>query len=194
MHRGAAETFDESADLVTLAVTPLVVVSAGAKSHVDVGATLERLETLTIPVLGYRTRRFPGFYVADSGHAVEHCADSSAEVAAAVAARDALGLRAALLVANPVPVADHLDSQVHDRTLAEALEQAREQGIAGHDLTPFLLDRIRRATGGRSLAVNIAVYRNNIAVATDIAHARRELSELSVALTAAVLFSRSRGE
>ncbi|WP_029535125.1 pseudouridine-5'-phosphate glycosidase [Saccharopolyspora spinosa] len=171
VHHGAATSFDESADLVTLAATPLVVVSAGVKSILDVAATLERLETLNIPVLGYRTLRFPGFYVADSGHAIEHSVGAPAEVAAVVTARDELGLRSAVLVANPVPAAEQLDPTLHDRALAEAWEQAREQGVSGHDITPFLLDRIRTATGGRSLAVNIAVYRNNIALATEIATA-----------------------
>lgn len=171
VHHGAATSFDESADLVTLAATPLVVVSAGAKSILDVAATLERLETLNIPVLGYRTLCFPGFYVADSGHAIEHSADAPADVAAVVTARDELGLRSAVLVANPVPADEQLDPTLHDRALAEAWEQARDQGVSGHDITPFLLDRIRTATGGRSLAVNIAVYRNNIALATEIATA-----------------------
>ncbi|WP_190818203.1 pseudouridine-5'-phosphate glycosidase [Saccharopolyspora pogona] len=171
VHHGAATSFDESADLVTLAATPLVVVSAGAKSILDVAATLERLETLNIPVLGYRTLRFPGFYVADSGHVIEHSAGAPAEVAAVVTARDELGLRSAVLVANPVPADEQLDPALHDRALAEAWEQAREQGVSGHDITPFLLDRMRTATGGRSLAVNVAVYRNNIALATEIATA-----------------------
>ncbi|MBB5153223.1 pseudouridine-5'-phosphate glycosidase [Saccharopolyspora phatthalungensis] len=171
VHHGAATNFDESADLVTLAATPLAVVSSGVKSILDVAATLERLETLNIAVLGYRTLRFPGFYVADSGHVIEYSAESPEEVAAAVAARDALGLRAAVLVANPVPVDEQLDPQLHDRALAEAWEQARQLGIGGHDITPFLLDRIRSVTGGQSMAVNIAGYRNNIALAADVAAA-----------------------
>ncbi|MCI2423506.1 pseudouridine-5'-phosphate glycosidase [Saccharopolyspora sp. K220] len=171
VHHGAATSFDESADLVTLAATPLVVVSAGVKSILDVAATLERLETLNIPVLGYRTLRFPGFYVADSGHAIEHSADTPEAVADVVTARDALGLRSAVLVANPVPAAEQLDSQLHERALAEAWQQARERGVGGHEITPFLLDHIRTATEGQSLAVNIAVYRNNIALAIDIASA-----------------------
>jgi pseudouridylate synthase len=171
VHRGAATSFDESADLVTLAATPLAVVSAGVKSILDVAATLERLETLNIPVLGFRTLRFPGFYVADSGYAIEHSADTPGEVAAVVNARDALGLRSAVLVANPVPVAEQLDPQLHDRALAEAWEQARREGVSGHDITPFLLDRIRSATDGQSLTVNVAVYRNNVALATALAAA-----------------------
>jgi pseudouridine-5'-phosphate glycosidase len=171
VHRGASTSFDESADLVTLAGTPVVVVSAGVKSILDVAATLERLETLNIPVVGYRTNRYPGFYVADSGHRIEYAVESADEVASMVAARDALGLRAALLVANPVPADQQLDPAEHDRVLAEALQAAGERAITGHDTTPFLLDYIQRATEGRSLEVNIDVYRNNIAVGAAIARA-----------------------
>ncbi|CAM00554.1 pseudouridine-5'-phosphate glycosidase [Saccharopolyspora erythraea NRRL 2338] len=171
VHHGAATTFDESADLVTLASTPLVLVSAGAKSILDLAATLERLETLNIPVVGYRTRRFPGFYVADSGHDLEHSVDTPQEVAALVEARDALELRSALLVANPIPPERQLDPELHRRVLAEAWEEAERQGISGHDSTPFLLDHIRRATGDRSLEVNIDVYQNNVALGASIARA-----------------------
>ncbi|QUH00437.1 pseudouridine-5'-phosphate glycosidase [Saccharopolyspora erythraea] len=171
VHHGAATTFDESADLVTLASTPLVLVSAGAKSILDLAATLERLETLNIPVVGYRTRRFPGFYVADSGHDLEHSVDTPQEVAELAEARDALELRSALLVANPIPPERQLDPELHRRVLAEAWEEAERQGISGHDSTPFLLDHIRRATGDRSLEVNIDVYHNNIALGASIARA-----------------------
>ena len=171
VHRGAGTSFDESADLVTLARTPLVVVSAGAKSLLDIPATLQRLETLNVPVLGYRTDRFPGFYVADSGHEVPHRADGPEEVAAILRSADPLGLRSALLVANPIPEDEQLDPALHDRVLAEARREAERRGIGGHDTTPFLLDHIHRATGGRSLDVNVSVYRNNIAVAAEIARA-----------------------
>lgn len=171
VHHGASTTFDESADLVALAATPVVVVSAGVKSILDIGATLERLETLNIPVVGYRTTRYPGFYVADSGHHVDHAVDGPGEAAAVARARDELGLSAAVLVANPVPAADQLDPAEHDRIVAEAWDAAESAGIVGHDITPFLLDHIQRATGGRSLEVNVAVYRNNVAVAGEIARA-----------------------
>ncbi|HEX6447528.1 MAG TPA: pseudouridine-5'-phosphate glycosidase [Streptosporangiales bacterium] len=171
VHHGASTTFDESADLVALASTPVVVVSAGVKSILDIAATLERLETLNIPVVGYRTTRYPGFYVADSGHRVEYAVDGPEEAAAVARARDELGLGSAVLVANPVPEADQLDPAEHDRIVAGAWTAAEREGIVGHDITPFLLDHIQRATGGRSLEVNVAVYRNNVAVAGEIARA-----------------------
>jgi pseudouridine-5'-phosphate glycosidase len=171
VHRGASETFDESADLPTLAVTPITLVSAGVKSILDVGATLERLETLGIPVVGYRTLRYPGFYVADSGFALETRIESAADAAAIARARDDLGLDAAVLVANPIAEAEQLDPGLHDRVLAEALAAADAAGVTGHDTTPFLLDFVQRATGGRSLEVNLAVYRGNAALGAEIARA-----------------------
>ncbi|MHA6804524.1 pseudouridine-5'-phosphate glycosidase [Salinifilum ghardaiensis] len=174
VHHGAATTFDESADLVALARTPLAVVSAGVKSVLDVGATLQRFETLNLPVVGYGTTRYPGFYITDSGHGIEHSAATPEEVAAVVAARDALGLRAALLVANPIPAEQQLPPEEHDRLLAEAWAAADRENITGQDITPYLLEHLRRASGGRSLDVNIAAYRNNIAVAADIAAAIAE--------------------
>ena len=171
VHHGAGTTFDESADLVALTTTPIVVVSAGVKSILDIRATLERLETLNIPVVGFKTTKYPGFYVADSGHEIEFAVDSAEEAAAVAASRDELGLRSALLVANPVPVDEQLDPAEHDRVLAEAWRAADEQGVVGNDTTPFLLDHIQRATGGRSLDVNVAVYRNNVAVGAAIAAA-----------------------
>ncbi|GAA4485535.1 pseudouridine-5'-phosphate glycosidase [Rhodococcus olei] len=171
VHRGARSTFDESADLLALSTTPLVVVSAGVKSILDVAATLERLETLCIPVVGYRTTSFPGFYVRDSGCRVEHSARSPREVADIARARDALGLRSAVLLANPVAEAAQLDPAVHARVLAEAEERAAADGVVGKDLTPFLLDHFHRATGGRSLDVNVAVYRGNVELAGAVATA-----------------------
>ena len=171
VHRGASETFDESADLPTLAVTPITLVSAGVKSILDVGATLERLETLGIPVVGYRTHRYPGFYVADSGFALEARIESPADAAAVARARDELGLDAAVLVANPIGEGEQLDPELHDRVLAEALAAAEDAGITGHDTTPFLLDFVQRATGGRSLEVNLAVYRGNARLGAEIARA-----------------------
>lgn len=173
VHRGANETFDESADLPSLAVTPITLVSAGVKSILDIGATLERLETLGIPVVGYRTDRYPGFYVADSGFPVPARVESAADAAAIARARDELGLDAAVLIANPIPEAEQLDPDVHDRVLAEALRAADDAGVTGHDTTPFLLDHVQRATGGRSLEVNLAVYRGNARLGAEIA---RELA------------------
>ncbi len=169
VHRGASTTFDESADLVALSGVPILVVSAGVKSILDVRATLERLETLNVVVLGYRTDAFPGFYVRDSGVAVPERVDSPAEAAAVARARDALGLRAAVLLANPVDEADQLDVEVHRAVLAEALAGADDRGVTGQATTPYLLDHMRRATDGASLAVNIAVYRGNIALGAEVA-------------------------
>jgi pseudouridylate synthase len=171
VHRGASETFDESADLGTLATTPITLVSAGVKSILDIGATLERLETLNVPVVGYRTNRYPGFYVADSGFSLDYRIESPADAAALARARDELGLASAVLVANPVDEAEQLDPEFHDRVLAEALDAASDAGVSGHDTTPFLLDHMQRATGGRSLEVNLAVYRGNVALGAEIARA-----------------------
>lgn len=171
VHRGASETFDESADLGTLATTPITLVSAGVKSILDIGATLERLETLNVPVVGYRTDRYPGFYVADSGFSLDYRIESPADAAALARARDELGLASAVLVANPVDEAKQLDPEFHDRVLAEALDAASVAGVSGHDTTPFLLDHVQRATGGRSLEVNLEVYRGNVALGAEIARA-----------------------
>lgn len=171
VHRGASETFDESADLGTLSTTPITLVSAGVKSILDIGATLERLETLNIPVVGYRTNRYPGFYIADSGFTLDYRIESPADAAALARARDELGLASAVLVANPVDEAKQLDPDFHDRVLAEALAEASVSGITGHDTTPFLLDYVQRATGGRSLEVNLEVYRGNVALGAEIARA-----------------------
>ena len=172
VHRGAATTFDESADLIALARTPILVISAGVKSILDVGATLERLETLSIGVLGYRTTAFPGFYVRDSGHTVPFAVDSPAEAAAVLRARDALGIPAAVLLANPVAEHAQLDVAEHDAVLAEALAAADAAGVTGNDTTPFLLDFIQRATSGRSLDVNVEVYRGNVALGAAVAGER----------------------
>jgi pseudouridine-5'-phosphate glycosidase len=171
VHRGASETFDESADLGTLATTPITLVSAGVKSILDIGATLERLETLNVPVVGYRTNRYPGFYVADSGFALDYRIESAADAAALARARDELGLASAVLVANPVGEAAQLDPEFHDRVLDEALAAASAAGVTGHDTTPFLLDYVQRATAGRSLEVNLEVYRGNVALGAEIARA-----------------------
>jgi pseudouridylate synthase len=171
VHRGARESWDESADLLALAHTPITVVAAGVKSILDVGATLERLETLGVAVAGWRTDRFAGFYLADSGHALDWRVDAPEEVAAAMAAADALGVHSALVVANPIAAERQLDPAEHDRALATGLEVAGIDGITGKDVTPFLLDHLHRVTGGRSLEVNVEVARGNAAVAGAIAAA-----------------------
>jgi pseudouridine-5'-phosphate glycosidase len=171
VHRGASSTFDESADLVALAGIPILVVSAGVKSILDVGATLERLETLNVTVLGYRTDAFPGFYVRDSGFGVPARVETPAEAAAVARARDALGLRSAVLLANPVAEEAQLDVDEHRRVLDDALDDAGADGITGQATTPYLLERIRRSTAGRSLEVNVAVYRGNVALGGEVATA-----------------------
>ncbi|MBD8024182.1 pseudouridine-5'-phosphate glycosidase [Microbacterium gallinarum] len=169
VHREAQQTFDESADLGTLATLPLIVVSAGVKSVLDIPLTLERLETLNLAVVGYRTTDYPGFYIADSGHDIDHAVDSPAEIAEIARARDGLGIRSTLLVANPVAADSQLDPALHDEVLARALAAAAAQGVTGHDTTPFLLDFVQRETGGRSLDVNVEVYRGNVELGALIA-------------------------
>jgi pseudouridylate synthase len=171
VHRGARESWDESADLLALARTPITVVAAGVKSILDVGATLERLETLGVAVAGWRTDRFPGFYLADGGFDVDWRVEGAEEVAAAMAAADELGVHSALLIANPIAAEQQLEPAEHERVLAEGLELARAQGVTGKAVTPFLLDHLHRATDGRSLEVNVAVARANAAVAGEIAAA-----------------------
>jgi pseudouridylate synthase len=170
VHRGARETWDESADLETLARTGIVVVCAGVKSILDVGATLERLETLAVTVVGYCTDRFPGFYLSDSGHAVPWRVDSPTEVAAVMAARSELGTDGrALVVANPLPPDEQLDPGLHDRALAAGLAAAEQAGVGGKEVTPFLLDFLHRETAGASLEANVRLVVRNAELAARIA-------------------------
>jgi pseudouridine-5'-phosphate glycosidase len=169
VHRDAAASFDESADLVELSRTPICVVCAGVKSILDSGATLERLETLGVTVLGYRTDRLAGFYLSDSGHDVPWRVDSPGEIAAIMRAREEVGAPGGVLVANPLPPDEQLDPALHDRVLSEALAAAAERGIHGKAITPFLLDRLRAATEGDSLRANVALVRRNAALAGEIA-------------------------
>jgi pseudouridine-5'-phosphate glycosidase len=172
VHREARESWDESADLVTLAATGLTIVCAGVKSILDVGATLERLETLNICVLGYRTDRFPGFYLSDSGFPVPWRVDSPEEVAAVMRVQAGLGLeRRALVLANPLPADRQIDPALHERVLSEALAAAAARGVRGAATTPFLLDRFHRETGGATLEANVALVRSNAALAAEIARA-----------------------
>jgi pseudouridine-5'-phosphate glycosidase len=171
VHRGFADSLDESADLTALSRTPITVISAGVKSILDIPATLERLETLGVAVVGYRTNRFPAFYLTDSGQDLDWRLDSPEEIAAVMAARDRLGDTAALLVANPLPLARQLDPATHDRVLAEALAAAEAEGIRGKAVTPYLLSHMQRATQGASVAVNLDVARGNITLAGQIATA-----------------------
>ena len=170
VHRGAATTYDESADLAALARTNIAVVCAGVKSILDVGATLERLETLGIAVVGMGTDRFPGFYLTDAGFPVGVRVDSPAEVAAIMAARADVGTDgAALVVANPLPVDQQVDPDLHDRVLADGLAAASAAGVTGKDATPFLLEWFHRESDGESLRANEAIILRNAALAGQIA-------------------------
>jgi pseudouridylate synthase len=172
VHRGAQDTFDESADLTTLARTGVLVVCAGVKSILDVGATLERLETLGVGVLGYRTDRFPGFYLADSGHEVGWRVESAGEVAGILAARDRVGTRGlGIVLANPIAAEDELDRGLHDRVLDSGLAAAERDGVRGKDVTPYLLDWFHRESGGESLRANVALVRSNARLAAEVASA-----------------------
>jgi pseudouridylate synthase len=171
VHRGARETWDESADLSWLARTPIVVVCAGVKSILDVGATLERLETLNVTVLGYGSDTFPLFYLADSGYRVPWRVDAPDDVAGVMAARRRVGHDGAIVVANPLDVSEQLDPALHDGVLAAGLEAAVAAGVTGKDATPFLLDFFHRETAGASLAVNVLLVRRNAALAARIAAA-----------------------
>jgi pseudouridine-5'-phosphate glycosidase len=171
VHRGAAHTFDESSDLTALATTPIAVVCAGVKSILDIAATLERLETLGVTVAGYKTSSFPGFYVADSGEPLDWVLDDAKQVAATMSAADTLGLRGAILVANPVPIEHQLDPALHARLLAGAVAAAERAGVRGKAVTPFLLDHIYRESNGASLEANIWAVKNNVRVAAGIAKA-----------------------
>jgi pseudouridylate synthase len=169
VHRGAHESWDESADLSALASVPVTVVCAGVKSILDVPATLERLETLSVTVVGFRTDTFPGFYIRDTGLPVPWRVDSPAEVATVMSRRDALGLRQAMVVANPIHGADEMDEDLHRRTLVSGLGAAREAGVRGKDVTPFLLAWFHEQTEGASLAANVALVRSNARLAAEIA-------------------------
>jgi pseudouridine-5'-phosphate glycosidase len=168
VHRGANESFDESADLTALSTLDITVVCAGVKSILDVGATLERLETLAIGLVGYQTNAFPGFYLTDSGFTIEHRVDSAAEIAAVIKARELVGTNnAALLVANPV--AKEMNRAKHDQILATGLAKAEAAHIIGKDVTPFLLEHFHTTSQGESLSVNIEIIKSNSALAADIA-------------------------
>jgi pseudouridine-5'-phosphate glycosidase len=171
VHRGASGSFDESADLTALSRLPLTVVSAGVKSILDIRATLERLETLGVTVVGYRTSRYPAFYVSDSGIEIDWRVESPDEIAAVMAQQDALGLQHAVLVANPLPLSGQLDPDLHDRVLADALAEAERNGVTGKAVTPFLLAYFQEHTEGASLEVNIDIAVSNISLGAAIATA-----------------------
>ncbi|GAA2645128.1 MULTISPECIES: pseudouridine-5'-phosphate glycosidase [Nonomuraea] len=170
VHRGWTEEQDESADLDTLARTRITVVCAGVKSILDVPATLQRLETRGVTIAGLRTDTFPGFYLHSSGEPIDWRIESPEQAAAIMRGQDALGgPETALIIANPVPVAEQLDPALHDRVLAEALAAAEREGVTGQAITPFLLSYLVRGTDGASLEANLAAVRGNVRVASDIA-------------------------
>jgi pseudouridine-5'-phosphate glycosidase len=172
VHREARDTWDESADLQSLATTPVVVVCGGVKSILDVPATLERLETLGVPVLGYRTDAFPGFYLSDSGHRVDWRVDTPEEVAAVLAARAELGTDGGgLVLANPLPPEEQVDPALHDRLLADGLRAAADAQVSGKDVTPFLLEFFHRESGGATLRANVRIVLRNAELAAEVAAA-----------------------
>lgn len=169
VHREARESWDESADLTTLGETPITVVCAGVKSILDVGATLERLETLNVGILGFGTSAFPGFYLSDSGHRVDWRVDSPEEIAAVMSARRALGIDSGLVIAYGLPESEQLDPDLHDAVLDEGLRLAAARNVSGKDVTPFLLDHFHRSTHGASLTVNERIIVRNAELAAAIA-------------------------
>ena len=165
VHRGAETTMDISADLEELAQTPVMVVCAGAKSILDLGLTLEYLETKGVPVIGYGTEELPAFYTRKSGFGVDYRVDSPAELAAFFRAQRGLGYKGGMLVTNPIPEEYAMDKAVIDAAIEQALKEAREHGIHGKETTPFLLAKVVELTGGESLESNIQLVLNNARVA-----------------------------
>jgi pseudouridine-5'-phosphate glycosidase len=189
VHRGASETFDVSADLGVIASTPVLIVCAGVKSILDVAGTLEYLETLSVPVVGYRTDAFPGFYLSDSGHTVPWRVDSAEEAARVVVTRDRLGTDAAgVVLANPLPADRQVDRALHDRLVTEGLALLEREGVHGKDVTPRLLEYFHDSSGGESLRANVELVLSNARLAGEVAAEVARLSavpDAPVAPTAA---------
>ena len=178
VHREAHQSWDVSADLATLARTPVAVVCSGVKSILDVPATLEHLETLGVPVVGFRTGRFPGFYLTDSGSPLDWSLESEEEAARLILTLPQLGLeRSGLVIANPIPEEEQLDPELHDRALRAGLEEMDRRGVRGKEVTPFLLDHFRKETEGESLRVNKGIILQNARLAARIAVALSALDE-----------------
>jgi len=173
VHRGVEVSGDVSADLTELAETPVAVVSAGAKAILDLPRTLEMLETLSVPVIGYRCDTFPAFFSRDSGLPIPARADTAAEIADMLRARWRLSPNGGVLIANPIPVADEIPAREIDAVIATAVADAAQRGISGKQVTPFLLARVRELTGGASQRANVALVLNNARLAAQIA---RELA------------------
>jgi pseudouridylate synthase len=169
VHRGAETTFDISADLTELAATPVAVVSAGAKSILDIGRTLEMLETLSVPVIAYKSDSFPAFYSRESGFAAPMRLDTPLEIAHFLKARWELSSKGGVSIANPIPPADEIPAAQIEGAIQAALDEAAAKGIAGKATTPFLLQRVNEATAGASLKANIALVKNNARLAAEIA-------------------------
>ncbi len=165
VHRGAETTMDISADLEELAQTPVMVICAGAKSILDLGLTLEYLETKGVPVLGYQTKELPAFYTRQSGFSVDYRVDTPAELAKALYTQRQLGLKGGMLVTNPIPEEYSMPKEVIDAAIDQAIRESREQGVKGKETTPFLLARVAELTGGESLASNIELVLNNARLA-----------------------------
>ena len=177
VHRGAQTTMDISADLEELAQTPVLVVCAGCKSILDIGLTLEYLETRGVPVLGYRTEEMPAFYTTHSGFRVDYAVEGPEDAAAIFSAKLACGLRGGMLLTNPIPPQYAMDLDYINANIDQALRECEQQGIHGKAITPFLLDRIQKLTGGASLEANIQLVYNNVAVGSAVAKALCALSE-----------------
>ncbi|MBQ7143963.1 MAG: pseudouridine-5'-phosphate glycosidase [Oscillospiraceae bacterium] len=173
VHRGAETSMDVSADLEELAQTPVMVICAGAKSILDLGLTLEYLETKGVPVLGYGTEELPAFYTRRSGFSVDYRVDTPEELAAIAKAQRALGYRGGLLVTNPIPEEYSMDKAVIDAAISQALAEAQEQGVHGKAVTPFLLAKVKELTGGESLDSNIQLVFNNARLAARVAAAMK---------------------
>ena len=176
VHRGAEKTMDISADLDELAQTSVMVVCAGAKSILDIGLTLECLETRGVAVVGYGTQDMPAFYTQKSGFKVDYRLDTPAEIARAFYCKEQLGLKGGMLVANPIPDEYAMDSDYINGNIEEAVREAEKLGIHGKETTPYLLDKIQKLTFGQSLASNIQLVYNNARLASDIA---KELAEIA---------------
>jgi pseudouridine-5'-phosphate glycosidase len=169
VHRGAQETFDISADLVELSKTNVGVICAGAKSILDIGLTLEVLETLGVPTVGYKTSEFPAFYTRSSGHKVDYRCDSPDEIARALYTKWSLNINGGAVIANPVPAYYEMDNGKINNAIEEAISVCNAKGIKGKEVTPFLLSKIKDITGGESLKTNISLVKNNAALAAKIA-------------------------
>ena len=169
VHRGAETSFDISADLTELAETPVAVVSAGAKSILDIGRTLEMLETLSVPVIAYHSDAFPAFYSRESGYLAPMRLNTVEEIAAFMKARWELGTKGGVSIANPIPAADEIPAKTIEAAIQAALDEAASKGIAGKKVTPFLLQRVNEVTAGASLKANIALVKNNTRLAAEIA-------------------------